>query len=208
MRLKCKNLSQNFNQKVLFNNLSFDIECGDFAIIYGRSGCGKTTLLNLISGLLKPSYGNISVYDNEQKIDIYTSNFRQNHLNYVFQNFALLENETVKKNLLLPLLGEKISNDEKNKRIMNSLERVGLKNTLNEKVAILSGGEQQRVALARTLLKKGNLILADEPTGNLDYKNKMIVLDFLYELHKEGKTVIIVTHDDTFREYATKIIEL
>lgn len=209
MQIKIKGLTHTFQDKKLFNNLDTEINNQDFVVIFGESGSGKTTLLNLLSGLLKPERGNITILDNNgQTLDMYKRAFRRDYLNYVFQNFGLIDNETVAKNLELPLLADSISKKDAQDRIVSALEAVGLSSKLQNTVSELSGGEQQRVALSRILLKKGDLILADEPTGNLDAKNRKVVIDFLLELQSKGKTIIVVTHDATFFEYATKIIYL
>lgn len=209
MQIKIKGLDYTFKDKRLFNNLNAEINNQEFVVIFGESGSGKTTLLNLLSGLIKPQRGSVTVFDmNNKKINIYNREFRRDHLNYVFQNFGLIDNETVEKNLMLPLLSNPKTKLMNSERIKTALETVGLSSKLKRTVSELSGGEQQRVALSRILLKKGDLILADEPTGNLDEKNRKIVLEFLLTLQSEGKTIIVVTHDEYFFEYATQIINL
>lgn len=208
MRIIVRNVQHVFKAKRLFDNLSFEVESGAFCVIYGPSGSGKSTLLNFISGLSKPDKGSITISHENQKLNIMSRDFRKRHLNYVFQNFALLENETVYENLCLPLVGKSLRKKEKEQKIIEVLEYVGLKDTMKQTVSELSGGEQQRISIARVLLKEGNLILADEPTGNLDVANRQIIIELLLDLQKQGKTIIVVSHDAIFREYASQIVEL
>lgn len=201
--IKIVDLCKKFDDKILFNNFSLVVETGEFIIFSGPSGCGKTTLLNLIGAIEKIDGGSI-VVDN---IDI--SN-KKNHLQYfrtkvgfLFQNFALVDNKTVKENLQL------IRKDSKTDlSILEALKTVGLEDKLNKKVYTLSGGEQQRVALARLMLKKSDIILADEPTGSLDKKNAEVVLNILKKLNQEGKTVVLVTHDEDIKKQGSKVINL
>ncbi|MBC2037185.1 ATP-binding cassette domain-containing protein [Listeria booriae] len=202
-------LEQTYVKKELFGGLSFEVNSGDFLVIHGPSGSGKSTLLNLISGLEKPHKGKVEILDNSSsEIDPYNRLFRRDHLNYMFQNFALLEDETVEYNLKIPLLEKKYKKDVQLALMQESLDKVGLKNILKTKVATLSGGEQQRVAIARVFLKSGDLIIADEPTGNLDEENAKIIINLLKGLQVEGKIVIVVTHNPNFLSYATKIIKI
>ena len=126
----------------------------------------------------------------------------------MFQNYALIETDTVEENLMLALEYEKLTKNEKTKKINNSLELVGLKDFNKKEVFTLSGGEQQRVALARIILKRGNIVLADEPTGNLDRNNSNKVMEILKTLQKQGRTIIIVTHDESLASQCDDIIRL
>ncbi|OAB40797.1 ABC transporter ATP-binding protein [Paenibacillus glacialis] len=197
------NLSKSFDDKTLFSNLNLVIETGDFVIFSGPSGCGKTTLLNMIGAIETIDEGSILV-DN---VDIKN---KKNHLHYfrtkvgfLFQNFALVDNKTVKENL------ELIRKDSKTAlSISKALQIVGLEDKLNKKVYTLSGGEQQRVALARLMLKKCDIILADEPTGSLDKNNAEVVLNILKKFNQEGKTIILVTHDEQIKKEGNKVINL
>ena len=134
--------------------------------------------------------------------------FIRDNINYLFQNFALIENRTVEYNLLLALEHEKIKNIEKIEVINNVLSKLNLEGFNNKKIHTLSGGEQQRIALARTIIKKGNIILADEPTGNLDQENARIIMDILINQVQSEKTIIIVTHDDNIAKKCDRIINL
>lgn len=198
-----KNITKRFDDLVLLDQFNFTIEDGDFVCFSGASGAGKTTLLNII-GLLEPIDGGelvingIQYTTNKQKLEYYRS-----QVGFLFQNFALIENKTVEQNL--EIVAKKNRTDY---TIMAALEKVGLQDKLDNKIYTLSGGEQQRIALARLFLKKCNIILADEPTGSLDAKNAQIVMRSLIDLNQQGKTVILVTHDETIKKMARKVIEL
>ena len=208
--VEIKKISKKFGDKVVFTDLSYTINDGKMIAIVGPSGCGKSTLLNII-GLLDTDYSGEVLYDgqliskaSEKKRDEYI----RNNINYLFQNYALIETDTVEENLMLALEYEKLTKNEKIQKINNSLELVGLKDFNKKSVFTLSGGEQQRVALARIILKRGNIVLADEPTGNLDRNNSNKVMEILKELQKQGRTIIIVTHDESLAEQCDDIIRL
>lgn len=205
-----KNLNKSFGEKQVFTNFNCTIKNGFMTAIIGKSGSGKSTLLNMI-GLLDLDYQGEILYDdvNIKKLkENKQVEFIRNNINYLFQNYALVDNETVEQNLLLALAYEKISKTEKTTKINEVLTKVDLTDFNNKKIYTLSGGEQQRIALARTIIKKGNIILADEPTGNLDEENKNQVLNILKELKKLGKTIIIVTHDLSIANECDEIIKL
>lgn len=192
-----------FDDKVVFNDFSMTINSGEFIVFAGNSGCGKTTLLNMIGGLEKPNAGKIlvdgeDVYSRKRKESYYL-----NKVGFLFQNFALVENESVRKNL--EYVQER---GRSGLSIEEVLERVGLLNDIDTKVYKLSGGEQQRVALARLLYKKCDIILADEPTGSLDVSNANLVIDFLHQLNEQGKTIILVTHNENIINKEKKVIWL
>lgn len=202
--IKLDKVSKAFGEHILFRGLTFEIADGEFVIFSGASGCGKTTLLNMIGGLEKLSGGTILV----DGIDI---SKRSNQLEYfrskvgfLFQNFALVENKTVRQNLELV---RKKNRSEVS--IEQAVERVGLSDKLDAKVYTLSGGEQQRIALARLMVKKCDLILADEPTGSLDKANAEKIMQILKALNTDqGKTVIMVTHDEELKKQGSRVIEL
>lgn len=203
MIIKLENVKKSFGDNVIFDDLSFEIKRGELVAIIGKSGSGKSTLLNILGGLERIDSGKITVdnLDITQKKNLV--NYFRTEVGFVFQNFALTENKTVKENL------EIIKKNAKSGiTIEDALESVGLKNKLNEKVYKLSGGEQQRVSLARVMIKKCNVILADEPTGSLDPENGKKIMDIFKRLNKEGKTVIIVTHDMRIAEQCGRIIEI
>lgn len=198
-----KNLCKKFDDNVIFDNFNITIETGEFVVFAGDSGCGKTTLLNILGGLETPDSGEILV-DGENIFK--RKNHREYFLNkvgFLFQNFALVENKTVRENLLF--VPKKNRTDLTIKEV---LEAVGIPDKVNEKVYKLSGGEQQRVALARLLLKKCDIILADEPTGSLDSNNADAVLNILHKMNEQGRTVIVVTHSEKIIKSEKKVVLL
>lgn len=204
--IKLNKISKSYN-KVLLEDFSFEIEKGDFVIISGESGSGKSTLLNIIGLLEKPDSGFVE-YDNiDAKVTRKSIRFlRRYFIGYLFQNYGLLENETVLYNLNL---SRKFAEKKEHISLDDILKKLNLNsNILQHKVFELSGGEQQRLALARLLIKPCSLILADEPTGNLDKENSQIIMDYLVKLNNEGKTIVCVTHDEEFFSLGNKLIKL
>lgn len=201
--IEIKEISKAFGDHVIFKGLDLNIEKGEFVVFCGPSGCGKTTLLNIIGGLEKIDEGSLivdgmDISGKRPKKDYYLTK-----VGFLFQNFAILENKTVKENI------ELVQNKARNGiTVAEALEKVGLKDKENEKVYKLSGGEQQRVAVARLLFKKCDIILADEPTGSLDRANGDNILKLLHMLNDMGKTVVLVTHDDKIIEREKRIIRL
>lgn len=204
--IEIKNLNKKFNDKVIFNNLNLTIEDGEMLAISGASGSGKTTLLNILGKLDKEYDGNI-IIDNKNLKTITQTNYLRNTIGYLFQNYALADNLTVTRNLDFSL---KYSDDKSLEAKENALEMVGLdpKEYLNKKIYTLSGGEQQIVALARLFLKPCSIILADEPTGSLDVKNRDVVLEILRKMNEHGKTVIVVTHDPYVLTVCDRVIKI
>lgn len=208
--IKLENVTKTIGEKVILENLSLEINQGDLVAIVGKSGSGKSTLLNLL-GLIDGDYSGYYEIFGQQNVPVNSVKSQaiiREHISYLFQNFALIDNETVEYNLMLALKYVKLSKKDKVKKIEEILERVGLSSTLHQKVSELSGGEQQRIAVARAILKPSQLLLADEPTGSLDPENRDLVLNFLLDMNKEGKTVIIVTHDAYVAQQCHRIIEL
>lgn len=208
--IKIENITKKFGDRIIFDNFSLSIEQGESVAIMGESGTGKSTLLNII-GLLDVDYkGKYYILGKDQKNKSWSkrSETIRNNINYLFQNYALVEDETVRNNLLYALYYTKLSVKEKQAIISRTLSEFGLLEHIDKQVYKLSGGEQQRVSLARSVIKTGNLILADEPTGNLDEKNKKIVMEIINEINRKGKTVIIVTHDIEVANQCSRIIYL
>ena len=208
--IKLENVTKTIGKKVILENLSLKINQGDLVAIVGKSGSGKSTLLNLL-GLIDGDYsGHYEIFgqQNVPANSVKSQAIIREHISYLFQNFALIDNETVEYNLMLALKYVKLSKKGKVKKIEEILERVGLSSTLHQKVSELSGGEQQRIAVARAILEPSQLLLADEPTGSLDPENRDLVLNFLLDMNKEGKTVIIVTHDAYVAQQCHRVIEL
>ena len=198
-----ENITKSFGNKILFKDFNFHIEGGESVCFSGESGAGKTTLLNII-GLLEPiDSGKLLINGREYKTNKDKRKFYAEEVGFLFQNFALLENKTVEQNLKIVKAKGDLSY-----RIDESLKIVGLTDKMNNKVYTLSGGEQQRIALARLILKPCNIILADEPTGSLDKRNAELVIGLLKKINSMGKTVIIVSHDEYVKNSADRIIEL
>lgn len=201
--IQIKHLKKSFGDHIIFEDFSLEIPDREFIVFTGPSGCGKTTLLNMIGGIEQTNGGEILVDGlNIAK----TKNLRtyyQKHVGFLFQNFALVERKTVAENLNMIR-----RNNRTQLTIEQVLERVGMQGTEKQYIYSLSGGEQQRIALARLMLKQCNLVLADEPTGSLDRENAKHVMGILKSLHEMGKTVIIVTHDETLIEDNMKRIVL
>lgn len=201
--IRIRNLNKCFGDHVLFQDFNIDIMPGEFVVFMGASGCGKTTLLNMIGGLEKFDSGSLQSCG----IDLVRrKNLRKYYgekVGFLFQNFILIEDKTVEYNL--SLIGRKnrsqISEEE-------ALKRVGLEHKMQEKVYTLSGGEQQRIALARLMIKKCDLILADEPTGSLDEENAQRVVSILKDLNQMGKTIVAVSHNHHFQDVADRVVYL
>lgn len=200
------NINKKFGNKVVLKDFSLKIEDTDFIAIVRESGKGKTTLLNIIGLLEQSDSGDIIIEEQMNPNKKQTLLLQREKLAYLFQNYALMENETVEKNLLIALEYQK--NIDKRKIIKEALQKVNLPNYEKKKIFELSGGEQQRIALARILIKKCDYILADEPTGNLDNNNRDLVFNILKDLNEDGKTIIFVTHDMELASRAKKIITI
>ena len=208
--IEIRNVTKSYGSKVVLDKLSYVFEEGKMIGVYGRSGCGKSTLLNIL-GLLDFDYeGDVivnGVSTKKLKGKEIDKLVREN-INYLFQNYALIDDISVEENLLVVLKYTKLSKSEKLNKIDKVLDDLSIRSLLKNKVYTLSGGEQQRVALARIMLKKGNIVLADEPTGNLDVDNRDVVLSILKDLKQKGSTVIIVSHDHSLLEECDELINL
>jgi len=192
------------------DGVSFKIEKGEFVAIVGQSGSGKSTCMNIIGALDVPTSGEYLL--NGKDISHYTDNqlaeIRNRMLGFIFQQYNLIAKLNVYENVELPLLYSNMNAEERKKRVIESLERVGLKDRVHHMPNQLSGGQQQRVSIARALATHPSIILADEPTGALDSKTGKEVLQFLKELNAEGNTVVLITHDLTIAEEARRIIRI
>ena len=200
-------ISKSFNNEAVITNFSIQIKKGDFVAITGESGKGKTTLLNMLGLLEVPDSGEVIVDDivNPQKKDVLL--IKRRKFAYLFQNYALIENESVEANLKIALEYQKGVN--KKSAMLEALRFVNLNGTfLEKKIYQLSGGEQQRVAIARLWIKEADYVFADEPTGNLDTKNRDVVFDLLKKLNEMEKAVVFVTHDLELAEKADRWIQL
>jgi len=204
--LEVKNISKSFNHEPVVSNFNLKIKKGEFLAITGESGKGKTTILNMLGLLEKPDSGEINIDGIKNPNKKQTMLLQRHTLGYLFQNYALIENESVEQNLKIALEYQK--NIDKKSVIKEALEFVGLRGVLDKKIYQLSGGEQQRVALARVYIKQADYIFADEPTGNLDAKNRDKVFELLKKLNEEGKTIIFVTHDMELAQQAKRHVKI
>lgn len=197
LNLVCKYFGQGINTVRALDTVSLSVKQGDFLIVKGRSGSGKTTLLNLISGLDYITSGNIKVNqtDLSRMSDRKLSIFRNRYIGYVFQSFYLEASKPVIHNVTLPLIFTGVPSETRTKRACELLEQVGLKEKIYQKAGKLSAGQRQRVALARALANNPPLILADEPTANLDSETGEVILKLLCDLREQGHTVLLVSHD-------------
>lgn len=192
------------------NHINLEIQAGEFVAITGASGSGKSTLLNLIGCMDSASEGELYIDSlplhqaNTGKLD----QIRKQYISFVFQHFALLPEFTVYENVEIPLLARSYQRKERRERIREALKRLGIEKYEKKFPDQLSGGQQQRVAIARALVADSPIILADEPTGAIDTKNTEQLMEFLSEINKNGKTVIVVTHSDFVADYAKRVIQL
>lgn len=192
------------------NKVNLSVDNGEFVAVMGPSGCGKSTLLNILGLLDNPTDGELYFEDievskfNERK----RTNLRKSNIGFVFQSFNLIDELTVYENVELPLLYMKVSSSKRKETVNQVLERMNIAHRKKHFPQQLSGGQQQRVAICRAVVANPKLILADEPTGNLDSANGEEVMNLLTELNKEGTTIVMVTHSPTDAEYAHRIVQL
>lgn len=203
-------INKKYKDNVVINNLSLEIRDGEFVVITGKSGSGKSTLLNMLGLIEDVDSGVISIdgkknFSKKEKMILFRKKYA-----FVFQNYALIDELTVKDNLLMVLEYSKCNKKTKLKKISNILLKVGMNGCENKKIYCLSGGEQQRIALARVMLKDSEYVFADEPTGNLDNDNKDKVISMLKELNDIGKTIIMVTHDKSLvgKDFVTRHLNI
>ncbi len=197
-------ITKKFNEKTIFDSFDLKVKDGEFVILSGESGCGKTTLINIIGGIEAIESGKITVDNYELSGKYNKTEFFRNTIGFLFQNFGLIDNKTVKQNIEIVK-----KNTRSGLSLQEVLKMVGMENSENRMVYSLSGGEQQRIAIARLLYKKCSVILADEPTGSLDKKNAAVVIELLKKLNKEqNKTIIMATHDETIKQEADKVVYL
>ncbi len=201
--IKIEGLTKKFGDFTLFENMNMEIPDGAFVVVTGRSGCGKTTLLNIIGGLERVTAGSVIVDGLKIEYNSGNTDYYREKIGFLFQNFALVERKTVRQNLELVHKSARSGVG-----IEQALEMTDLADRIDEKVYRLSGGEQQRVALARLIVKKCSVILADEPTGSLDRENADKVMDILQKLNKSGKTVILVTHNEDYKRLGSINLEM
>jgi putative ABC transport system ATP-binding protein len=190
--------------------VSLAVKEGEFVSIVGTSGSGKSTLLNLVGGLMKPTEG--KVYVKHENLAAMNENqlalFRRRYIGFVFQSFNLVNTLTAEENVELPLVFSNVPLRERGKKVRTLLTDFGLEERLDHKPAELSGGQQQRVSIARAIITEPEIILADEPTGNLDSKTSQEIMEDLYTLNRKGQTFLVVTHDMDVAHYGTRIVYL
>ena len=214
MKIEIKDLEKVFRtdtvETVALNKVSFTIGDGEFVAIMGPSGCGKSTLLNILGLLDNPTAGSYRLDDKEvgNLRESERTEWRKGRIGFVFQSFNLIEEMTVRDNIMLPLNNLKLDKAEKRRRVDEALRRMGISHRAGHYPSQLSGGRQQRVAIARAIVGKPGLILADEPTGNLDSRNGAEVMDLLRDLHRDGATIVMVTHSQRDAAQADYIINL
>jgi putative ABC transport system ATP-binding protein len=188
------------NETVALKDISFEVKDGELSILKGPSGSGKSTLLSIIAALLKPTSGDVEV--DGKKIaklpDNFASLYRRENIGFIFQKFNLIPTLSVFENVILPLIPSNLSKQEIEQKAQNSMKKFNIDHKKDDLAKNLSGGEQQRVAIARALVNNPKIILADEPTANLDAKLSSSFLEFVKELHNEKKTILIATHDPIF----------
>ena len=212
--LKVTNLSKIFSteevQTLALDGVTFEIKDGEFVAIMGPSGCGKSTLMNILGLLDNPTSGSYQLIGQEvgNLTEKDRTQFRKGNIGFVFQSFNLIDELNVYENVELPLLYLKISSSERKKRVDEILKRMNIAHRAKHFPQQLSGGQQQRVAIARAVVMNPKLILADEPTGNLDSKNGREVMELLTELNREGSTIVMVTHSQKDAAKAQRIINL
>jgi len=214
MKIQIKNLEKVFRtelvETVALNGIDMEIKEGEFVAIMGPSGCGKSTLLNILGLLDNPTSGSYELDGREVATlkEKERTNYRKGKIGFIFQSFNLIEELNVEENIALPLNYLHISSAEKKHRVQEIMKRINISHRAKHFPNQLSGGQQQRVAIARAVVANPGLILADEPTGNLDSKNGHEVMELLCELNQEGTTIVMVTHSQKDSTYAHRIINL
>lgn len=212
--IKIKELKKSFRteevETLALNSVNLNVKEGEFVAIMGPSGCGKSTLLNIVGMLDNPTEGSYQFAGHEVAglKESQRTQLRKGNLGFVFQSFNLIDELTVYENVELPLIYLKMNKTERREKVMKVLERMKIAHREKHFPQQLSGGQQQRVAISRAVVTNPKLILADEPTGNLDSKNGIEVMNLLTELNQEGTTIVMVTHSDRDSHYAHRVVNL
>ncbi|NSD14419.1 ABC transporter ATP-binding protein [Coprococcus comes ATCC 27758] len=198
------------NEVRALDGIDLDIEKGDLVAIVGHSGSGKSTLMNMLGCLDTPTSGKyvLDGQDVASMTDNQLADVRNKEIGFIFQGFNLISNLDAVENVELPLVYRGVSKNERKQLAMEALKSVGLEDRMKHKPNEMSGGQQQRVAVARAVAAKPPIILADEPTGNLDTKSTQEIMEILKELHRSGRTVIIITHDEEIASQAHRVIRI
>lgn len=212
--IKTENLKKIYTteevETTALNNVNIEIEKGEFVSIMGPSGCGKSTLLNILGLLDNPSDGKLTFleYEVSKYSERQRAQLRKENIGFVFQSFNLIDELTVYENVELPLLYLGVSSSDRKTKVNEALERMEIMHRASHFPQQLSGGQQQRVAVARAIVGSPKLILADEPTGNLDSAHGDEVMNMLTKLNEDGATIVMVTHSPTYAEYGNRVIHL
>lgn len=211
--IRINNLNKTYNSGIkvqALKDVSLIIEQGEFTLIVGKSGSGKSTLLNIIGCMDEYDSGEYLFLDQDVKSlsSRELAQFRNHKIGFVFQSFQLINEITVRENIEMPMGISGVSKSERRARVSKLLELVELEEKIDCKPLELSGGQQQRIAIARALANNPDVLLCDEPTGNLDEKNGIRIMELLKELNEKGTTIIMVTHDLSLKEYAHRIIQM
>lgn len=212
--IRTENLTKIFRSEdvetLALNNVNIAIEEGEFVAVMGPSGCGKTSLLNIIGLLDTPTEGHVWLNNKDVSTinDFQRTNNRKDNIGFVFQNYNLIEELSIYENIELPLIYQRIGTRERRLRVSEILEKMRISHRKNNFPRQLSGGQQQRVAVARAIVTKPKIVLADEPTGNLDSVNGGEIMELLADLNNKGTTIVMVTHSATDADKAHRIIQL
>lgn len=211
MLLEVQNVSKkymhNSTEFFVIDNINLSVDKGDFIAICGHSGSGKSTLFHMISGLLKPENGKI-IYDNKDIVamnDAEIAHYRNSKIGYILQGQSVLKNFTVLENICLPFYMSDRNDEDIHEKALELLKKVGLESYAKTYPNQLSGGQMRRVAIARALINSPKLLIADEPTSNLDRENAVYVMELLKQINDEGISVIMSTHDDIYKDYVDKV---
>lgn len=205
--ISLQNIRKEYNGNVVLDDVNIEIAAGEFVSVVGESGAGKSTLMNIV-GALDSDYVGRYYFENELITKQNQNTFRNRHIGFLFQQFNLLPLLTARENVMFPYLFCREVIPDVEKRCDELFKMFDMTKKCNQKVNTMSGGEKQRVALLRSIIMNPEIILADEPTGNLDKKNALLVRDFLKEMNRKGKTVIVVTHDLEFAGEAQRYLQI
>ena len=210
----CKNYGKGENEKEALKDINLTIQDGELVAIMGTSGSGKTTLLNMIGAMDSITSGKYLYQSKDKIIEVEKLKnqalhmFRKEHVSFVFQQFALMNHYTVFENVEMPLRIQNLNKKQRKKMVMEELEKMHIADLAKKMPVQISGGQQQRCAIARALVQRTNLLLADEPTGALDHATGTEIMNLLKKINEEGKTVIIVTHDPKIASCAKRIVKI